>query len=286
MSGALKYELKWNEANKRYEYSFNDTNGVLSKFSFNIDGYNVDKNGNNMTIYTKNANTSDTMGSFTSVTGAVETTTSCVFWLTGKDGDQEFVSEQPQADPISVYIKVKTESLGYGEITKTDTSTGKYLAGAVYGIYSDSDCNTKVNSMTTDKNGYAKSKALTPGTYYVKEITAPKGYVKSDKVHTLTVKAGQTTGISLNDVEQLGSLTIYKEGEVLTGWNGKNFVYEKKKLQGATFKVTAGDDIYEGDKTGMIKTADILKKKLLYYIISTWLLLFDFYWFIQIVQRD
>lgn len=134
--------------------------------------------------------------------------------------------------------------------------------------------------MTTDKNGYAKSKALTPGTYYVKEITAPKGYVKSDKVHTLTVKAGQTTGISLNDVEQLGSLTIYKEGEVLTGWNGKNFVYEKKKFQGATFKVTAGDDIYEGDKTGMIKTADILKKKLLYYIISTWLLLFDFYWFI------
>ena len=72
----------------------------------------------------------------------------------------------------------------------------------------------------------------------------------------------------------------YEEGEVLTGWNGKNFVYEKKKLQGATFKVTAGDDIYEGDKTGMIKTADILKKKLLYYIISTWLLLFDFYWFI------
>ena len=31
-----------------------------------------------------------------------------------------------------------------------------------------------------------------------------------------TVKAGQTTGISATDKEQLGAITIYKEGEVLT----------------------------------------------------------------------
>lgn len=69
--------------------------------------------------------------------------------------------------------------------------------------------------MTTDKNGYAKSKALTAGTYYVQEITAPAGYVRSDKIHTLTVKASKTTGISLTDVEQLGSITIYKEEKFL-----------------------------------------------------------------------
>lgn len=28
------------------------------------------------------------------------------------------------------------------------------------------------------------------------------------------------------DKEQLGALTIYKEGEVLTGWNGSNFTYD------------------------------------------------------------
>ena len=43
--------------------------------------------------------------------------------------------------------------------------------------------------------------ALVAGTYYVKEITAPKGYVLSGTVHTLTVKAGQTTGISATDKE-------------------------------------------------------------------------------------
>ena len=39
----------------------------------------------------------------------VETTSSCVFWLTGKSGYQEFISERPTADPIKAYIKVKTD---------------------------------------------------------------------------------------------------------------------------------------------------------------------------------
>lgn len=83
----------------------------------------------------------------------------------------------------------------------------------------------------------------------MKEIQAPKSYVISGKVHTLTVKAGQTTSFTATDKEQLGALTIYKEGEVLTGWNGSNFIYEVKKLPGATFKVTAGTDIYKADGT-------------------------------------
>lgn len=237
-SDATTYELKWNESNQRFEYTFTDKNGVLGNFDFSIDGFSVSKSGNSMTVYTKSVNTTATLGSFKSTIGAVDTTSSCVFWLTGNSGDQEFVSEQPSADPISAYIKVKTENIGYGEITKTDKSSGVHLKGAVYGIYSDSNCKKLVDTMTTDKNGYAKSKALTAGTYYVQEITAPAGYVRSDKIHTLTVKAGKTTGISLTDVEQLGSLTIYKEGEVLVGWNGSNFTYETRKLPGATFKVS------------------------------------------------
>lgn len=116
--------------------------------------------------------------------------------------------------------------------------------------------------MTTDGNGYAKSAALVAGTYYVKEITAPKGYVLSGKVHTLTVKAGQTTGISATDKEQLGAITIYKEGEVLSSWNGSNFTYEKKKLSGAAFKVTAGADIYKADGTKVYNAGDVVAESL------------------------
>ena len=36
---------------------------------------------------------------------------------------------------------------------------------------------------------------------------------------------------------------------MLSSWNGSNCTYEKKKLSGATFKVTAGADIYKADGT-------------------------------------
>ena len=261
-SDAETYELKWNESNKRFETTLNDTNGVLSSFSISLDGYKVEKSGNSVTISKKEVSTSATTASMSSDAGAVETTSSCVFWLTGKSGYQEFVSERPSADPISAYFKVKTENIGYGELTKTDASSGVKLAGAKYGIYSDSGCTKKVDTMTTDKNGYAKSKALTAGTYYVKEISAPKGYVLSGKVHTLTVKAGKTVGITATDKEQFGVITIYKEGEVLTGWNGSNFVYETKKLSGATFKVTAGADIYKADGTKVYSKGDLIAENL------------------------
>lgn len=96
----------------------------------------------------------------------------------------------------------------------------------------------------------------------MKEIQAPKGYVISGKVHTLTVKAGQTTSFTATDKEQLGALTIYKEGEVLTGWNGSNFTYELRKLPGATFKVTAGADIYKADGTKVYSKGDLIAENL------------------------
>ena len=261
-SGADTYELKWNEVNHRFEIKLTDTNEVLSDFDFDIEGYSIDKSDNTITISSKNVNTTATTGKFTSNSGRVDTTSSCVYWLTEKDGYQEFVSEKPTADPVRAYIKVKTENIGYGELTKTDESSGVKLSGAVYGIYSDSGCNNLVQTMTTDGNGYAKSAALVAGTYYVKEITAPKGYVLSGKVYTLTVKAGQTTGISATDKEQLGAIIIYKEGEVLSSWNGSNFTYEKKKLPGATFKVTAGADIYKADGTKVYNAGDVVAESL------------------------
>jgi len=262
MSIAPTHELKWNESNKRFEITLNDANGVLGNFDLSLGGYSINRNGNSVTISCENVNTNDTMATMNSIVGAVETTTSCVFWLTGRPGDQEFVSERPQADPVHAYFKVKTENIGYGEMTKTDDSSGVKLAGAVYGIYSDSPCKNLVGKMTTNTDGYAKSKALVVGTYYVKEITAPKGYVLNGKVHTLVVRAGQTTGFAATDIEQLGAITIYKEGEVLLGWNGKGFTYETKKLPGATFKVTAGADIYKADGTKVYSNGDVMAENL------------------------
>ena len=180
-SGAETYELKWNEGNKCFEKTLTDSNGVLGSFDISLSGYKVEKNGNSVTISSKEVNTAATMATMNSTAGEVETTSSCVFWLTEKANYQEFVSERPSADPVHAYFKVKTENIGYGEIVKTDESSGVKLKGAVYGIYSDSGCTNKVDTMTTDGKGYAKSKALVAGTYYVKEITAPKGSIRCQR---------------------------------------------------------------------------------------------------------
>ena len=261
-SGATTYELKWNDANQRFETTLTDNNGVLGSFDISLDGYSVEKSGNKVTIHTTKVNTNATTAIMKSTAGVVETTSSCVFWLTDKSGYQEFVSEKPTADPVSAYFKVKTENIGYGKLIKQDEETGAYLPNAKYGIYSDSSCTNKVDTLKTGSDGTDTSKGLVAGTYYVKEIQAPEGYVLSDKIHTVVIKAGQTTTFYATDKEQMGALTIYKEGEVLTSWNGTNFVYETKKLPGATFKVTAGADIYRADGTKVYNKGDLIAENL------------------------
>ena len=75
-SDAVTYELKWNEGNQRFEQVFMDENGVLPYFSFNLDGYSVESEGNTLTISSKGVNTVAATGIFTSNAGAVETTSS------------------------------------------------------------------------------------------------------------------------------------------------------------------------------------------------------------------
>ena len=88
-------------------------------------------------------------------------------------------------------------------ITKTSADTSitngnscYSLAGAVYGLYSNAACTTLLERLTTDANGRATSTgSYNPGNYYIKEITAPKGYALDTSVHTVTVSStGALTG--------------------------------------------------------------------------------------------
>lgn len=261
-SSATTIELEWNEDNSRYEKTLTDSNGVLVNFDISVDGISKSVSGNKVTFYTKSTVTTAETATFQSNNSTATITGSCIYWTTNKSGYQEFVSTKPSGDPITAYLKIKTEDVGYGELYKKDESTGVPLKGAVYGLYKNKACTNLVEKLTTDAKGYAKSSALTAGTYYLKELEAPNKYVISDTVHTLTVTAGKTTTINATDKEQLGSLTIYKEGEVLTSWNGTNFVYEKKKLSGATFKITAGAAIYRADGTKVYSKGDVVKSSL------------------------
>lgn len=79
---------------------------------------------------------------------------------------------------------------------------------AKYGVYSDSACKTKVGEIMIGADGTGSIK-LPMRSYYVKEISAPKGYSLSTKVYTL--KANQTVTVYENF--QTGKIKINKTAE-------------------------------------------------------------------------
>ena len=71
------------------------------------------------------------------------------------------------------------ETVGYGEIdiVKKDAVTKQQLNGAKIGIYSDSEFKNLIREVTTSSENIISINDLRPGTYYVKELEAPQGYL-------------------------------------------------------------------------------------------------------------
>ena len=96
--------------------------------------------------------------------------------------------------PVRYYRVIKTLHKGYLTLHKdssnktlTDANDCYSLAGAEYGVYTDSNCSNKVATLTTNVNGNANTVSLNPGRYYVKETKAPKGYFTDSQVYTADV---------------------------------------------------------------------------------------------------
>lgn len=96
--------------------------------------------------------------------------------------------------PVRYYRVIKTLHKGYLTLHKdssnktlTDSNDCYSLAGAEYGVYTDSNCSNKVATLTTNVNGNANTVSLNPGRYYVKETKAPKGYFTDSQVYTADV---------------------------------------------------------------------------------------------------
>lgn len=94
------------------------------------------------------------------------------------------------------------ETLGSISIDKKGKVDGveSDLMGAEFGLYRDEACVDLIKSATTDNQGDLTFGRLTYGTYYVKEIKAPNGYIKDDKVYKveLTAENAEQTVTSVN----------------------------------------------------------------------------------------
>lgn len=142
--------------------------------------------------------------------------------------------------------------VGNATIQKTSANTSVTkdndcysLAGATYGIYSDKDCSDLVTSLTTDKNGNTDTVEIKAGTYYVKETEAPTGFKLDSTVHTLTVKAGETTTLKVSDTPKATTTLI--ELSKIDMETSDSTPQGKASLEGAVFVWKYYDGYYTKD---------------------------------------
>lgn len=135
----------------------------------------------------------------------------------------------------------------------TDNNDCYSLADAVYGVYkteadAKSDKN-KVTSLKTKDTGRSNTVELEAGTYYLKEVTAPKGYALSSEIKKVTITAGKETQFGTNnelmDYPQNDPVNILL-GKVDKETN-KNKPQGSASLEGAEFTVKYYKGLYDED---------------------------------------
>ena len=142
----------------------------------------------------------------------------------------------------------------------TDNNSCYSLANAVYGVYkSESDAKNdknRVSSLKTNENGWSNTIELNANTYYLKEVTPPKGYALSSAINKITVTSGKTTQYGTN-----GELKDYPQSDpvrILLGKvdkeTNKNKPQGSASLAGAEFTIKYYKGLYDSDpaKSGQV----------------------------------
>ena len=135
-------------------------------------------------------------------------------------------------------------------VEKYDEETGEKLPGAQFAIYEQADTARPVVEGMTDENGKFSSGYIKPGTYVVKELNPPPGYMFSDKTspdRVIVAKPGDGEIIVKVDNIKLPELTIKKIDSV-TKEPIPGVVYEVKEVDDTSVQPTTATT----DENGMI----------------------------------
>ena len=189
------------------------------------------------------------------------------------------------------YNILDEELEGYLQLVKIDIETGKpvKIADTAFNIYyiaedgretlvemndpKSGNAWAKTSTFYTDSNGEMKTPEKLPlGRYRIVEIEGPRGYfndrqynvvfeLTSDRVYQ--VSGGSADGMddyviteNYYNHETLGQIKIRKIGNVLTGYENGQFVYETDNLANATYEIHAQGDIPTPDNQGTLWYAD------------------------------
>lgn len=123
------------------------------------------------------------------------------------------------------------------------------LAGAEYTVYEDAALTRTQGKLITKEDGSTNILEQTPGTYYVKETKAPKGYALDQKVYTVTINAGETATIESKDSPLFDPISIVLKKVA----DGKSYLNPDADMSDAEFTISYYDEITD-DVTGKTPT--------------------------------
>ena len=226
----------------KYSITLNDSNGVLSDYSFLSSDSNVSvsKSGNKLTI----SSTVAISGSvrITAKRNNVPTVSSSAKLIAYGDPNlQDLVTGVENADTVSAYINIETPT---GTIALKKTSEDGVVEGISFTIKGDNFNKT----VKTGKDGSVSVEGLFPGTYTVTEQSIDR--YEPQKTQTVTLIGGKTSTVTFSNTLKRGSLEIVKTSE-------DNLVEEMKfHLYGTSLSGLPVDEYAVTDKNGLATVID------------------------------
>ena len=147
----------------------------------------------------------------------------------------------------------------------TDLCPENYsLAGATYRVSGSPNMDQNAGELVVNADGTSNTISLPSGTYYVKEIVAPKGYNLDTNVYTVTVTSGETATLRVKDEPKFDPLSIKVQKKSADtpdkelSLEGAEYTvkYYKEKTEDTTGLTPFRTWIFKTDKYGQILIRD------------------------------
>ena len=189
----------------KYSLTLNDSNGVLSDFSFSSSDANVSvtRSGNTLTISSTKA-----IGGTVRITAAkdgVPTVDSGAKMIAYGDPNlQDLVTGVENVGGVRAYLNIETPT---GTIALKKTSEDGVVSGISFHIKGDGFDKT----VKTDAEGNLTVEGLFPATYTITEQSIDR--YEPQQTQTVTLIGGRTTTVNFNNVLKRGSLEVVKTSE-------------------------------------------------------------------------
>lgn len=233
-SEAPELELKWDTEKKIYTLTITDTNNLkIDLEMLKGSGVSVTRSGNRYTFTSKRMMMDPVSFEFRK---DIPVANDMLIW--GRPGYQTMMTGA--SDPVSFFVKIKTETYGTGKIVKT--SEDGIVSGISFHISGTDILGNKVHeTVTTGENGQIKEKLL-PGTYLVKELPVDR-YV-TPSAQYVTIESGQTSSVHFSNILKKFRVHVVKSDADTGTAQGD------ATLAGATYGIYCGGELVDTYTTG------------------------------------